>query len=46
MNAAHIAEMISNWTKIENTVRENFPEATDEQVYQMTKQAMNSSLGL
>lgn len=41
-----IAEMIAAWTKIESAVRNQFQSASDEEVYQITKAAMNTSLKL
>lgn len=46
MIAEQIKEMMGNWNKAEAAVREAFPAATDEQVFQMTSAAMNKSLGL
>lgn len=46
MTAAHIAEMMKNWTKIEAAVMAQYPAADAEAVYEMTKAAMNKSLGL
>ncbi|WP_447639546.1 hypothetical protein [Pandoraea norimbergensis] len=46
MTAEHIKEMMDNWNKTQDAVRAQFPDASDEQVYQMTAAAMNKSLGL
>lgn len=46
MTAAHIAEMMSNWNKTEAAVRAAYPDASAEQVYQMTAAAMSKSLGM
>lgn len=46
MNAADIKEMMNNWNNAEAAVREAFPSASDEQVYQLTSAAMKQSLGL
>ncbi len=46
MNADAIAEMMKNWVKTEAAARAAAPDASDEEVFQMTKAAMNKSLGL
>ncbi len=46
MNAAHIAEMMANFAKAEAAARSAFPAASDEEIFQMVKSAMNKSLGL
>ena len=46
MSAAAIQEMMNNWNKIEANVRAAYPDADAEQVYQLTKTAMNASLGM
>jgi len=41
-----IAEMMSAWNKVEAAAREQFPSASDEEIYQITKGAMNEWLNL
>ncbi len=41
-----ISEMMANWSKAEAAARMQFPAATDDEIYQVVKSAMNRSLGL
>jgi len=43
---ADIREMMAGWSAIVARVRAAYPKASDEQIYQMAKAAMNKSLGL
>lgn len=44
--AEALKEMMDNWERMAAQVRAQFPDAGPEQVYQMTKAAMNQSLDL
>jgi hypothetical protein len=46
MSAEQLKEMMDNWTKTEAAARAAHPSANNEQIYQMTKEAMNKSLGM
>jgi hypothetical protein len=46
MFAKDIQEMMDNWNKTEAAVRAAYPNATDEQVFQISSAAMKKSLGL
>lgn len=46
MSASSIKEMMDNWAKTEADARAANPDASDEQIYQMTADAMSKSLGL
>lgn len=39
--AQAISEMMDNWGKLEKSIRFLFPDATEEEVYEKTKAAMN-----
>ena len=41
-----LKEMMSNWAKIEEDVKAQYPNATSDESYQMTAAVMNKSLGL
>lgn len=45
-SAADLAEMMAAWNKIESAAKAQFPHATPEEVYEITKGAMNHSLGI
>lgn len=45
-DAQLIAEMMAAWIKIEAAAREQFPSATQEEIYQIARGAMNHSLNL
>ena len=44
--AKDIAEMMRVWNSIIAKVRATFPRASEEEVYQISKGAMNKSLGI
>ena len=44
--AADLAEMMAGWNKIESAAKAQFPNATKEELYEITKSAMNHALGL
>lgn len=44
--AADLAEMMAGWNKIEAAAKAQFPNATKEELYEITKGAMNHALGL
>lgn len=40
LTVAAIARMLEIWNKIEATAKEQFPNASDEEIYQITSEAM------
>jgi hypothetical protein len=44
--ASDLREMMHVWNHIEAKAREWFPDATEEEIYQITKRAFDHSLGL
>lgn len=42
--ANDIAEMMNAWNKIQAAARKQFPNASNEEIYQITKDTMNSVL--
>jgi len=38
--------MMEAWNKIQKAARQQFPNATEEELYEITKDAMNHALGL
>lgn len=44
--AKDLLEMINGWNLIEKRAREQFPNATDEEIYQITNSTFRYSLGL
>lgn len=44
--AQDIAELMAAWNKIMTAARQQFPGASEEKLYQIAKNAMNSALGL
>jgi len=44
--AASLKEMMQNWNQIVAAVRAEFPNATDDEVFEIAKSAMNRSLGI
>jgi hypothetical protein len=46
MIAEQLKEMMANWNKTEAVAREAYPDANDEEIYQMTARSLSKSLGL
>lgn len=44
--AQDLQEMMSGWNKIMAAAREQFPDASEEKLYQIAKGAMQHTLGL
>ena len=44
--AEALKEMMDGWNKIMAAAREQFPTATEEELYQIAKGAMNHALGI
>jgi len=44
--ASVMQEMMTVWNRISSAAKDQFPSASAEELYQITKGAMNSSLGL
>lgn len=45
-NAEALKEMMEGWNKIMAAARQQFPNATEEELYQIAKGAMNYALGI
>ena len=44
--AEALKEMMEGWNKIMEAARQQFPAATEEELYQIAKGAMNHALGI
>jgi len=42
--ADDIAEMMNAWNKVQAAARKQFPDASEEEIYQITKDTMNAAL--
>jgi len=44
--ASDIGEMMAGWNKIQDAARQQFPNASEQEIYRITSGAMNHALGL